>query len=470
MAVVFNTVFNRLGRLFDFAVAVRAHQTTLRSEYEDSMSEYSDSTRDLVDKLTSNIERRIDEAGHIVSDIRDDARKTIIEMMDDDTSLEQFGLRQAVAELIRQMRDAGTPETVSRPSAGYVTLPANNKATAASGNTGDGIMLLSDIAPLGELTNTAHVLDSPNIQTETITATCLDDTNTRNIQEGREAFEIRGQRSTSRLDEEWPKGTGTRLRIQAADASTDGGRGPGLNVCTNSDFEDFTSDAPDNWTIETGSAGTHVLAAGAGWRGSNALKLVGDGSTTTRLTQNLRTTAGTLGGINPDRPYTITAAIKYATAVPTASLVISVRNSGGTILHDSIVGRAMQLTVTSASLTTSYQIFSAVVYSPVAISKGAEIDIRFSGNQANTSEVFVDGLTIAEMHRESLTGLGFQIVPGATDFVKRDEFSASVTNNISAVNGGRFAQEFDRIFDMTTLGLVLPSVTSGETQADSKIS
>lgn len=475
MAVVFNTLFARLGRLADFGVAIRAHQSTLRTEFEDTMSNYTDATRDLVKRLTSNIETRIDEAGNLMQDIVGDAGETIIEMMDDDTSLERYTVRDAVAELIRQMRDAGTPETVSRPSSGYVTLPASNKGTAAAGNTGDGIFLLSDMAPLGEVNDTATIQDSPNIQSETITARCVRDSNSQDTPEGRESFQIVGQRAVSRLDEDWPSGTGTRTRIQVATASVDGGRSAGVNVCTNSDFESFTTtNVPDNWTIATGTAGTHVFkSTGLKFRGSSALRLVGDGSTAHNLTQALRSTTGTLGGINPDRPYTISAAVRVGSigTLPGVSLVISVRDSGGTILHDSIIGRAMQLSIGSGDLTASFQQFSAVVFSPVSVQKGAYIDIRFSGNVTNTSNVYVDDIVIAEMHQASRTGLGFQVIQGATDYRVRDEFTASVTNNISGANGGRLAQEFDRMFDMNRLGLVLPADTTGsETQSDSLIS
>jgi hypothetical protein len=453
MAVSYTTLLSRLGRLFDFAKTVRTHQSTLRSEFEDTATNYSDSTRDQMSTLTSGIESRIDEAGRIVQDLRADASKTLLEMMDADTTLGSVSVQSAIEELIRQL--AAASQTVDRPASGYVTLPASNRGTAGGSNVGDGLLLLSDMAPIRNL-STSEVFDFPSIRTETIRATCIQDSTSPNVQEGSERFRIEGQRDIGRLDEDWPLGSGTRGVLTVAAANKDGGRTPAVNVCTNSDFEDFTSNTPDKWTIVTGTAGTHVLPAAAGFTGSNALKLVGDGSTATNLKQTLRITTGTLGQINPDRPYSITCAAKYATAAPTSSLVISVRDSSGTILHDSIVGRAMQLTILSASLTTSYQLFSAVVFSPVAIPKGSVIDIRFSGNQANTSQVFIDELVIAEMPRFQRGGLAYQITRGETDYAIEDVFTADVTNNCTT-GDGEIALEFDRFFDMASLGLVLPS-------------
>lgn len=458
MGVTYSILLTRLGRLFDFAKTVRAHQGQLRSEYDDTASDYSATTSavDLLSSMVSRIERRVSEAGMVVEDLQETATKILVEMMDDDVTLGTFGVRNAIEELARQMRDTG--DTISRPSSGYCTLPADNKATADAGNSGDGIMLLSDMAPLNEMT-TSEAFDLPSIKSETVRAYCnLDSTGPR-VQEGSETFVIEGQRAVSRMSDDWPLGSGTRGQIAAVNPRVNAGKKPGLNVCTNSDFEDFTSDVPDRWTIVTGTAGTHISAAGSGYTGSEALLFTGDGSTAPRITQTLRNATQSDGVINPDKPYTITAAVKYGTLAPGTSLVISVRDSGGTILHDSIVGRAMQLTVTSASLTTSYQIFSAVVFSPIQIDKGAFVDIRFSGNVANTSQVYVDDVTIAQMHRIQPGGLAYQIIPGATPFKLRDEFTATVLNNCTT-GDGELALEFDRFFDMANLGLVLPSSTS----------
>ena len=71
----------------------------------------------------------------------------------------------------------------------------------------------------------------------------------------------------------------------------------------------------------------------------------------------------------------------------------------------------MQLTVTSASMGTSYALFAAVVFSPVNVAKGAYVDIRFSGNVANTISV----PRLVGHRRDAATrrgGLAFQIIPG----------------------------------------------------------
>ena len=470
MAVTFATAFARLGRLFDFAVAVRAHQATLRSEFEDTMSNYADADRDMVKTITSSIERRIDESGRLVQDLQTDATSTLLEMVDSDTTVARLDTKESTLELIRQMLAAGTPSTVDRPSSGYVSLPTNDKGTAGSLNTGGGMLLLSDMMPWQGLTATnLFFLDWPSIKTETIRAECIRDATSRSTPEGEEVFRVTGARPINSLDEEWPKGSGTNGLVTVASPKRNGGRSPGKNVCTNSDFEDFTSNVPNNWTLVAGTAGTHVFSATAGYNGSDALRFVGDGSTNPNLKQTLRTTAGTLGEINPDRPYSITFWAKYATAKPTGSLIVSVRDSGGTLLSDGITGRQMQALVTSASITTSYAQYSITCFSPIAIPKGSFIDIRFSANVANTSQVFVDDVVIAEMPQLQTGGLAFQILGGTDRYALGDSYTAAITNN-STISDGGMQQEFERFFGIgSRYGLALPSATS-PTIADTLIS
>ena len=470
MAVVFSTLFARLGRLMDFGKAVRASQTTLRTEYEDTMSNYTDADMDMVRTLTNNIERRIDEAGKIFADLVAGGNQTLTEMMDDDFAVVKMNVESSTRELIRQMITGS--QTIHRPDAGFVTLPTDNKGTAGPGgggasvNSGNGIMLANDLMPLQGFTSSSTLfIDWPSIRTETFRSICFRDATSPNVKEGQESFLIEGQRSVPRSDEDWPKGSGTRGSVLVASPSIDAGRTPMMNVCTNSDFQDFTSNVPDKWTLVTGTAGTHVYASGASGYGptstTNSLRFVGDGSTNPNIKQVLRTTSGTLGEINPDVPYSITAAIKYATTAPTADLIITVRDSGGTILNDGdTTGRLMKLLVSSGDIGTSYAIFSTTAFSPMAIDKGAYIDIRFTTNVANTSQVFVSDLVVAQMKTFQKGGLAFQMIGGSTRYSEGDQFTLAATNNIAAADG-ELALETDRFFGIgQNFGLALPSGTS----------
>ena len=459
MALVMNTLFGRLGRLFAHAAAVRTYQGNLDTEYASSVAEYSGGDMDQIGQLSRMLESRKREATSTSNDLLASATKTLIDLTDDNYFLREKTLQGAIAELIKQMIASSDDVDANTISVGSVT--------AGGSNVGNGTLLLSVVSPvLDRYGNRPGNIYLQNARSEEINATCLQDQTANQIDAGSERFEVYGQRAVDRFDQDWPTGSGARTTIHAVNPRTDGGRGATLNICTNSDFESFTSNAPDHWTIQTGSAGTHILAAGAGYTQSNALKFVGDGSTTPRIYQRLRVTSETLGQVNPDRAYSISFAAKYATLAPGVSIRVAIEDDSGTRLNNAIIGREMSKTVTSASLTTSYQLFTGVVWSPASVPKGSRIVIEFTGNIANTSEVFIDDLCIAEMRKLGPGQPSVQMVSGDTAFRFGDTFKLDVTNNYA----GTVAKEMDRFFDMAGLDLQLPANTIGsETILDSVV-
>lgn len=117
----------------------------------------------------------------------------------------------------------------------------------------------------------------------------------------------------------------------------------------------------------------------------------------------------------------------------------------------------MQASIASGSVGTSYALVSQKCFTPLSLGKNSIITIDFSGNLANTSEVFIDDLVIAQMHPMG-PGLGsVQVIPGTTSYRVGDEFTSAVTNN----GEGLVQAEFDRFFDMQSHDLALPADVSG---------
>ena len=468
-----NGVFKRLGKLFGFAEALRADRVAILDQFESVIAEYGDAAAsdgdydNFIPSLLAGIEGHKNSLLPLMSSIRSDCSTTLVRMLDNDATLSRLVEGEAMLELTRQMRDESTPECVKRPSAGYVTLPTDGKGTAASSNTGNGIMVVSDMARVRHLTN-ALVHDMPSVKSETLRATITADSNSGTILETNERYMIKGQRSVGVFDQEWPKGSGLRGSGVVVSARKEHGRREGENVLANSDYEEFTSNVPDRWTRVTGTAGTHVELVADPYRGTNALKLSGDGSTNPNIKQELNNQTQSAGLIHPDCAYTITAAVKRNSTAPGVSLLITLRDSGGTILNNEVLDRACSLAVATGDMTTSYQLFTSTVFTPVSVGPNVVADIRFSGNVTNNSEVFVDEVTIAKMYQDKPGNPYYQMVSGATAFRREDEFTCAVTNNISSSNGGEIALDFERFFQLGRQGLVLPSKTS-PTIADSLI-
>lgn len=463
MAVSYGTLFARLGKLFGMAETIRAHQNNLRTEYADVISVYSDSDMYMVGSLTKEIENRINDSERLTRLIRLDAESTLIEMVDADLvssyggGLEHKTKINALRELIRQMESAGSSVDGTTITIGTVT--------AGGSNVGNGKMVISGLA---SQTYAPTVVDYPSIKTELIRATCVDDANTTRIAEGAEEFQILGQRSEMNLDEEWPKGSGLRHRIFAANPSFNNGTDVGQNVLRNSNFELFTSNSPDFWTAATGVAGTNFQETSTSYSGSYALEIIGDGSTAVKLTQSFNTQSGSLGRLKPDTPYTISFAVRRNGTATAGNLKVYVTD-GVAVLNNADANRKMEISIAynDLNLQTSYNIITLACMTPKSIKKGAYVVVETDTAFNAGCSVYIDHLCIAEMHRQKPGGIAYQIIPGSTRFAYDDTFTCQVTNN----GEGEFATEFDRFFDMEQLGYALPCDYSGsETISDGLIS
>lgn len=464
MAVTYATLFGRLGKLFGMAETIRTHQANLRTEYADVISQYSDADMYMVGNITRDIEARINDSERLLRLIRQDAEATLIEMVDDDLvssyggGLEHKTKQNALRELIRQM-DSGS----SSVDGTTITI---GTITAGGSNVGNGKMLISALA---SQTYAPTVVDYPSVKTELIRATCVNDANASFISEQAEEFEVVGQRAERHLDEDWPKGSGLRHRVFVANPNYDNGVGPGENTLRNSNFELFTSNDPNFWTIATGSAGTTVKLTTTSYTGTNALEIDADGSTAVKLTQAFNSQSGSMGRIKPDTVYSLSFAVRRVGTATAGNLKVYVTD-GSAVLNNADTNRKMEISIpyNSASyMQTTYQIATLVCMTPKSIPKGAYIVIETDTPFNSGCSVLIDHMCLAEMHRQSPGGIAYQLIPGSTRFAYDDQFTSQITNNAE----GEFTIEFDRFFDMQTLGYALPSNYAGsETINDSLIS
>ena len=453
MAVTYATLFARLGKLFQMAKTIRAQMVVLRTEYSDIINQYTDADMYMVGHLTEQIENRINDAQKLVRIVRMDAESTLIEMMDDDLvssnggGLEHKTVHIALRELIRQME-------ANSQSVDGTTISI---ATPSSFGTGKGSMVLSSLASQALAPD---AVSYPSVRTELVRAQCVKDANDPSISENAEMFQVMGQRAEGRLDEEWPKGSGMRAIVHAVDPANDQQSGP--------DFENFVSNTPSGWTIATGTAGAQVFEATSGqYTGSSALKLTGNGSTATKLTQAFNSASGTFGRIKPDTLYTISVAVKRA-GTATQGVLKIYATDGSAVLNSSDTNRKMlvEIPYNDARLTTSYVLVTVACMTPKEILKGSYFVIETSTAFNSGVDIYVDHLSLAEMYRTQPGGVAVQVVSGATRFAFDDESTSQVTNN----NEGEFNLEFSRFFRIGDFGYALPPNYAGsETISDGLI-
>ena len=461
MAVTFSTLYTRLGALFDMWAKVRTHQALLRTELTDVVGHYTAADMHMVRTLIDNIEMRILEAGRISADIKTAAEQTLIEMMDADlessygAGLEHKTVQEAIKQLAAQMDTASS--TLDR-----TTITVGSVA-AASGNTGSGTLLISDLCSLIDNPDNDEIMTA---QTELVTATCIADQNDALSSESQEQFSVTSGAAVDRMSEEWPKGTGDFISIKAASPRVDGGSTPTQNVLTNSDFEAFTTaNTPDNWSITTGSAGSNVFSeASTVHTQDKSLKITCSGATVA-LKQVINNSTGTTGTLKPDTPYSLSVAVRLAANASAGNVKFALKNSSGTILNNLVSGRQCSVDVAESAIShTAWTTVTATMFTPISVPKGTYFEISCS--TAFDQNLFIDDLVLAEMPRIGPGNIAVQIVPGATPFAINDTFTSQITNN----GEGAMFKEMDRFFNLKSLGMQLPTHASGgETISDGLI-
>ncbi len=392
--------------------------------------------------------------------IRQTLSKTLIEMMQADleaetpaSGLPQKTINEALYELRNQM--IANSKSVDGNT---VTI---GSTSAAGGNTGTGTVIVS--AEPDNYKNSTHTA-YPTARTETLRFTCYEDARSKKRSKGSELFEVRGAEKFGPMDHRWPGGSGFVGRHASASDTQSDGRKKGRNILRNSSFEGFVSNTPTAWEIKVGGAGSTIYKDASVYaRGTSALKLVGDGTNAIRIHQQMgNLDVGSPVGVKPDALYCISfLARKSGTGSSAGSLQVGLSNDSGSFVS------GCSKSVAHGSLSSSaFGNFNHTFRAPLDLIDPVYFTVSQATAFTSGTNVHVDGLIMAEMIPTAAGGVHFIIVPGATDFVRGDEFTVAVTNN----GEGAMHSYMDRFFDLYRSGIFMPgNVVGGETVADSLI-
>jgi hypothetical protein len=448
-----NGLFTRLGTLIYMMDAVRAHQNNLKTLLANVQAEYSSADAYMIERLSGNIDARIAEAGNILLDVQESSLRTLLEMCFNSATdsgstipMKSKTAYDALVWLIRAMRQ--DTETVERQPITKASL-----AVGAS-NSGNGTFTYQFATPAILLDGNA---EWENTRSEVVQVRCVSDAQDGAIAKGSEVFTIEGQPYYPPLDYRFPAGSGTRMQMTSVCASVDAG--PRFaNILTNSDFEDFTSNVPDGFTVSSGTAGTDFGPNTTNvYRGTRSLDCKATGATF-KLRQQFGIGTGTYAALIPDRPYLICAAIRRGTSA-TGTIEISVEDGSGNVINSG----AFKLTCDVTTASGTFGLFTSTVRSPRIIPTATYLVVETTAAIA-TAACQVDEIVLAEMQQLGNGGPYLSIVAGATDWKIDDTARYQFTNTGDA----KVQQAFDRLFDMYAHGLLLPSDAT-PTIADSVI-
>jgi hypothetical protein len=314
--------------------------------------------------------------------------------------------------------------------------------TAGSGNQGNGTVLVRAYRPA------STTVFRQEMFSETINMRCVTAGTVGNFGQG--TFQLTGVAALPSNNTEWPSGSGTNTQVNATTASITASVGtPGVSILANGDFESWSSNTPQGWSIVTGTAGTQITQGTTAARGSYALQFNGDGSTLTRIRQQIASASGAPTQVLAETDY---ALVLYARvgAATTGTVVVALRDASGTT-----VGSAITLNL--ASLTTTYAISSTTFsISKTALPTTLYLDIYSTTAIANTGVLYIDEVVLAPMTQMYPGGPTVLIYPGSKDWAIGDTGSIATVSNFST--NGTFMKAFQRWLQPERRGIYLTAV------------
>lgn len=349
---------------------------------------------------------------------------------------------------LRKLRDQMISESYKFQAVGSSSVTY----AATSGNQGTGTVLVRAYRPA------SSSLYLQEMFSETIRMNCTVGGDVSNF--GEASFAFSGFSNYAANNIAWPGGSGLNTTVQATSASITASVGaPGVSILANGDFESWSGSTPRAWTIVTGTAGTQVTQGSTPCRGTYALQFVGNGSTLTRIRQQIASGSGAPTSVQAETDYAITFCARVAAAT-TGTVVVALRDAAGTT-----VGSAVTLTL--ASLTTTYTTQSVTFsIAKASLPTTLYLDIYSTTAIAAGGTLMIDEVVLAPMTRLYATGPSVLITCGQTDWAAND--SGTITAVSDASTTGLFMKGFSRWVGAERQGIYLP-LTGTNTLADTLV-
>jgi len=371
--------------------------------------------------------------------------RILIKMVDAEDQLTKFEVREAITVL----RDFMIADSES-----FDAVTVGTSGGSITG-VGSGLVLAGTVNKFGETLQSSYAED--------LVCTCIRDQQ----QIGRanfEVFEVRGEQWLPNMDRDWPGGSGAVKRYTAVSPAS------GANLLANSDFENFTTNDPDDWTIGVGSAGTNVRETSTSYTKSKALDFDGDGSTLVSIYQSFGRDRNNRF-LKPQTVYCISIWGRTSSGTPAAGAIqiqIEETSSGDELATAGSGGSASTLTIDVTAENATYSNHNVFFATPenMVLSNGYRIQIEQTTAITSGTDYYMDNMVLTEAPEAYPGGPPIAVVAGATPFAVDDEAIIAVTNNGSATDFMYLIRRY--WLDPRSYDVVLPNDTGGsETIADS---
>lgn len=351
-------------------------------------------------------------------------RSTILEEL----RLESTGVQVVLAELIRDMIANSETVEISTVTVGSIT---DTKTNANAGGCLVDKVLDGVNAPHANYQPNWYYngVDSELAGSETMYVQCIRDSQSDGATEGAETFRVDGQvqNASPYSWQNYGSGPGPQLTVLQ-----------GASILTNLEMENFTSNVPAGWTVNAGTAGTHLLEETTTvHRGAAALELVGDAAQASiQISQ-----AVAAGVFTPRRRYCVGFWVRGNAGVSAGTLTIQFEGTGYTAAST----EKIEMNAAALAAQTAYGWEHFYINWPTEPPDDMKLVIKWTGTPS-AHNIFIDGGGVAPVVYHN--GVNFMVYAGSEKFLRNDRFTLDITNN----NAGVFQTFFRK-----TYGVQLPS-------------
>lgn len=359
-------------------------------------------------------------------------------------TLTQIDLTSSLLYLIQQMKSQG---------ATVLAMTITTTPVAFVG-TGNGVIVMSNKRAIDGLV-------CENSFSETLTVLCTQDSYIGGATAGNEGFTITGEGQQEDVFAfDWPLGSNCSTGCNAIDSNSDATAG---NILTNSGFDAWTSNLPDNWTALTGTTpGTNLFEESSivydPTSGGKALRFLGDGATNLGIAQIFNSTTGTTGTLSALTQVGFNIFMRRDGVAPAAGVLqVELVNGSGTIIKDANNANN-SFTIDLTALTTVYTSYTGTFRLPHVLPSSMYIRYRMTTPLTNNRSVYLDASALGLMTQLYTSGPSLAVFSGSVPFVQGDYSYSTVTNSYGS--GGTLTTWqvlFNRLFSMQQLDLLLPS-------------
>lgn len=396
------------------------------------------------------------------------AQGLIMDVVNRDMLIPNLTIQIAMTELVRQM-------VANSQSVHWNTL--SSTTTAGGSNIGNPTIVVTFVDANGNNLQYAY--------NETLVLTTTQDASD-GATAGNETISIAAPAGgvSPSLDYRWPSGNGFCSGFQGSMTVVDPlqSNGSGGNLLNNSSFKGtWTSNQPQYWTADVGSAGTNWQDGTSNnyLTGAHCFEFLGDGSTLASIYQtfaNGSVTGGNTSSLTPETVYLFRLMYKLSSASPAAGVLsVSLTDTSGTVITDN-VGNANTITLALTGVSdTSYHALTGSFRTPANLpTTGVRLRLKLTTALTNAVNLFIDGMALAKPQQGAYGGIyaggpyiaAFRGDTDTVDFVPNpgsgDRWTVAITNDYN----GLWQMWLWQTMNLPAMGLVIPNAAS-PTQPDS---